>query len=89
MSAIPSILSNSSPSKEIIQSWLQVRIAETIQASADDIDASLPFSYYGLDSVASVAISGELEIWLGRQLPQTLTWDYPNIDLLSTFLAQG
>jgi len=77
-----------SPSKAIIQHWLQLRIAESIQAQADDIDATLPFSYYGLDSVASVTISGELEIWLGRKLPQTLTWDYPSIDLLSTFLAQ-
>jgi acyl carrier protein len=77
-----------SPNKAVIQNWLQIRIAESIQAKADDIDATLPFSYYGLDSVASVSISGELEIWLGRKLPQTLTWDYPSIDLLSTFLAQ-
>ena len=80
---------NTPPSREAIQSWLQLRIAESIQAKAEEIDASLPFSYYGLDSVASLGISGELEIWLGRKLPQTLTWDYPNIELLSAFLAQG
>ena len=78
-----------SPSKETIESWLQLRIAEYLQLDADDIDVSLPFSYYGLDSVASLGISGELEIWLGRKLPQTLTWDYPNIELLSTFLSQA
>jgi acyl carrier protein len=77
------------PGREAIQSWLQIRIAEYLQLDADDVDASLPFSYYGLDSVASLGISGELEVWLDRKLPQTLTWDYPNIELLSAFLAQA
>jgi acyl carrier protein len=77
------------PSKEAIQNWLQLRIAESIQAGADEIDTTLPFSYYGLDSVAAFEIADELEIWLGRTLPQTLTWDYPNIELLSSFLAES
>jgi acyl carrier protein len=77
------------PGKEVIQSWLQHRIAESIQARAEEIDATLPFSYYGLDSVAAFEIADELEIWLGRKLPQTLTWDHPNIELLSAFLAEG
>jgi acyl carrier protein len=76
-------------SKEVIQNWLQLRIAESIEARPEDIDTTLPFSYYGLDSVAAFEIADELEIWLGRKLPQTLTWDYPNIELLSSFLAEG
>jgi acyl carrier protein len=80
---------NTTPSKDDIQLWLRRRVAESIQGNAEDIDTSLPFAYYGLDSVASLGISGDLEIWLGRKLPQTLTWDYPNIDLLSAFLADG
>lgn len=77
------------PSREAIQRWLQLYIAESIQVRAEEIDVRLPFSYYGLDSVAVLVISGELEIWLGRELSQTLTWDYPNIELLSIFLAHG
>ena len=77
------------PSKRVIQSWLQLRIAESIQARPEEIDITLPFSYYGLDSVAAFEIADELEIWLDRKLPQTLPWDYPNIELLSTFLAEG
>ena len=77
------------PSKQIIQRWLRLRIAESVRASAEEIDTTLPFSYYGLDSVAAFEISDELEIWLGRKLPQTLTWDYPNIELLSSFLVEG
>jgi acyl carrier protein len=77
------------PSKEEIQLWLRRRVAETIDGNPEDIDTSLPFAYYGLDSVASLGILGDLEIWLGRKLPQTLTWDYPDIDLLSAFLTEG
>lgn len=81
--------SNATPSKEDIQLWLRRRVAETINGNPEDIDTSLPFAYYGLDSVASLGILGDLEIWLGRKLPQTLTWDYPDIDLLSAFLVEG
>jgi acyl carrier protein len=74
-------------SKAAIQRWLQLRIAEVIQAPADQVDITLPFSYYGLDSVAALAISGEMQIWLRRKLSPTLTWDHPNIERLSAFLA--
>ena len=77
------------PSREIIRGWLQRYIAESIGASVEEIDTGLPFSYYGFDSMAALGISGELEIWLDRELPQTLTWDYPNIELLADLLAQG
>ena len=76
------------PSKADIQRWLQLCVAESSHIKAEEVDVTLPFSYYGLDSVASLCISGELELWLGRELPQTLTWDYPNIEELSAFLAQ-
>jgi acyl carrier protein len=76
------------PSKAAIQRWLQLRIAEIVQHPADEVDVTLPFSYYGLDSVAALGISGELEIWLGRKLSPTLTWDHPNIERLSAFLAR-
>lgn len=77
------------PSREAIQNWLQLYIAESIQVEVEEVDITLPFSYYGLDSVAALGFAGELEIWLGRELPQTLTWDYPNIELLSAFLARA
>ena len=81
--------SSKTRSKDVIQRWLQRRIAESVQAAPEEIETTLPFSYYGLDSVAAFEIVDELEIWLDRQLPQTLTWDYPNIELLSSFLAEG
>ena len=75
------------PGKADIQRWLQLRIAEIVQSAPEEVDIHLPFSYYGLDSVAALGISGELEIWLGRKLSPTLTWDHLNIERLSAFLA--
>jgi acyl carrier protein len=63
------------------------RLAAQLECSSDDIDVTMPFSAYGLDSVAAVALSGDLQDWLGVKLPPTLTWDYPTIELLAEFLA--
>jgi acyl carrier protein len=89
MDSAPKTPSEAFPSKQAIQHWLQLRIAEGLQVAAEEIDATAPFSCYGLDSVAAFGILSELEIWLGRKLPHTMTWDYSNIELLSAFLAEG
>jgi acyl carrier protein len=70
-----------------ITQWLVNRIAAQLECTADDIDVTMPFSAYGLDSVAAVALSGDLQDWLGVKLSPTLTWDYPTIELLAEFLA--
>lgn len=88
--ATPSTTSKTAPAKPdaaAIRRWLTARIAASLELRADDIDETLPFSSYGLDSVAAIGLSGELEQWLGRRLPPTLTWDYPTIELLADHLA--
>ena len=72
---------------EAIQGWLTRRIAESIGSKPEDIDVTVSFAYYGLDSVAALGISGDLSNWLGRKLSPTLTWDYPNIESLAAHLA--
>lgn len=76
------------PNEETIKCWLVSQVATSITSNPDDIDVTLPFSYYGLDSVAAMGLSGDLELWLGRKLSPTLTWDYPTIELLAAFLAK-
>lgn len=76
------------PTEEEIQSWLIRHIAENSETECTDLDVTKPFSSFGLSSVESIAISGDLEIWLNRRLPPTLTWDYPTIELLAAYLAK-
>ena len=51
------------------------------------MDVREPFTRYGLESRDAVAISGELQDWLGRALAPTLVYDYPNIEALAAHLV--
>jgi acyl carrier protein len=85
---IMELISEVKPDEMMLQRWLIDRVAESIKVKPDDIDTTLPFSYYGLDSVAAIGLSGDLEILLGTKLSPTLTWDYPTIELLAAYLAK-
>ncbi|HSM56063.1 MAG TPA: amino acid adenylation domain-containing protein [Candidatus Sulfomarinibacteraceae bacterium] len=71
-----------------IEQWLATHLAARLQTTPDRIDPHRPFVEYGLDSVQAVELVAELEEWLGRSLPPTLVWDYPNVAQLAAFLAQ-
>jgi len=70
-----------------IEAWLCSWIGRRLQLAADKIDPLKPFSDFGIDSLTAVELSAGLGEWLKRDLPTTLTWDYPNIRLLATSVA--
>jgi acyl carrier protein len=70
-----------------IQAWMVTYLAELLEISEEDIDASVPFDRYGLDSSAAVGMTGELEDWLGVEIDPTVIYDYPTIDALSHYLG--
>ncbi|MBC7983802.1 MAG: acyl carrier protein [Candidatus Obscuribacterales bacterium] len=70
-----------------IERWLISHVAALIEDDPLTIDITLPFSAYALDSVATAGLTADLEDWLGRDLPATLIWDYPSIELLARYLA--
>lgn len=74
---------------EQIQAWLVTKISKQIGISTDDINVREPLASYGLDSRAALALSGDLEDWLGRKLSPTLVWDYPTIEAIADHLANG
>jgi acyl transferase domain-containing protein/acyl carrier protein len=76
----------SRPAAEI-EAWLVARLAARVGVGPEEIELLRPFASYGLDSKEGVGLSAELEAWLGRRLPPTLAWDYPNIRELSRHLA--
>jgi acyl carrier protein len=73
--------------EEKIRTWLVGEIALLSGLPSDKIDINEPFASYGLDSVASAALSGEVAAWLGIQLPPTVSWDYPSVRLMAQYLA--
>ncbi len=74
-------------SAEALQSWLVARIAAMQELDPHSIDPRQPFTYYGLGSVQAVSLTGDLEIFMDRDLSPTLAWDYPTIELLANYLA--
>lgn len=78
---------DSTPDSEIIRSWIVAQIAERTGIQPDELDVRKPLRSYGLDSVANVAITGDLGAWLGRELSPTLIYDHPTIEALVQHLA--
>ncbi len=72
---------------DVIQDWLINHLAKRVNVNPQTIDVREPFARYGLDSVQAVDLSAELEDWLDCKLSPTLVYDYPNIALLSRYLA--
>ncbi len=70
-----------------VKQWLIIRLAQLLEVVPTTIDVHTAFANYGLASFEAVNLSGELESWLGRPLPETLFYDYPTIELLSHYLS--
>ncbi|MFM7406467.1 MAG: AMP-binding protein [Cuspidothrix sp.] len=79
---------NSTITLEQIQTWLINRLSTELKIPPQEIDIQEAFAYYGLDSSAAIAITGELIDWLECEVEPTLFWEYPNIEELASYLAQ-
>ncbi|MFM7364963.1 MAG: phosphopantetheine-binding protein, partial [Cuspidothrix sp.] len=78
---------NSTITLEQIQTWLINRLSTELKIPPTEIDIQETFAYYGLDSSAAIAITGELITWLECDVEPTLFWEYPNIEELASYLA--
>jgi acyl carrier protein len=75
--------------REEIEQWFISYLAKQLELSADRIDVTIPFDDFALDSATAIAMTGDLEDWLGRNVDPTLVYDYPTISDLSEYLAQS
>lgn len=70
-----------------IQVWIVTYVAELLEVDPDNIDITVPFDRYGLDSSAAVGLTGDLEDWAKTEIDPTVLYDYPTIEALSHHLA--
>ncbi len=75
------------PTVTEIQTWQINYLADVLEIDADEIDITVPFDRYGLDSSVAVGMSGDLEDWLGYEFDPTLLYDYPTIEALAKHIA--
>lgn len=71
-----------------IRAWLLAKCAEVLDVPVESLDPFEPLNSYGIGSVQAVSLVGDLEEWLGRQLPATLLWDYPTLDAVASALEK-
>ncbi|WP_333873041.1 thioester reductase domain-containing protein [Methylobacter sp.] len=70
-----------------VQKWLRHYLAQKTGGSAHAIDVNTPFAAYGLDSLAAVELSEQLGLWLGKELDNSLAFDYPTPARMAEFVA--
>ena len=75
------------PTAAEIKDWIVSYLAELLEIEPDEVDVTIPFDRYGLDSSAAVGLTGDLEDWLGRELDPTLLYDYPTVEALVQHLS--
>ena len=71
-----------------IQAWLVSYLAELLEIEPSEVDVTISFDRYGLDSSATLSMTADLEEWLSLELEPMLFYDYPTIETLSQHLAQ-
>jgi acyl carrier protein len=72
---------------EDISGWLKAQIAKVLHVKPQDINVWQTFAQYGLDSMQVATLSGDLEIWVGRDLSPSLVYDFPTVELLAAHLV--
>lgn len=70
-----------------IQDWLRTKLAARLRIPPQALDVHRSLDEYGLDSMEAVALTGELETWLGRRVEPTAFWDHRSVSQLAAFLA--
>ena len=76
------------PSAAEIQVWIASYLAQLLEIDPDEVNVTIPFDQYGLDSAAAVGMTGDLEDWVGRKIDPTLLYDYPTVEALAQHLAE-
>jgi acyl carrier protein len=66
-----------------VEAWLIAELARRLRVSPETLDAKQPLASLGLDSRTAIALSGDLEKIIGRELSPTLAWDHPTIEAIA------
>ncbi|MEO1133146.1 MAG: acyl carrier protein, partial [Cyanobacteria bacterium J06639_1] len=64
-------------------------LADILDVEPEDVDVTIAFDRFGLDSSAAIGMTGDLEEWLGYDIDATVLYDYPTIQSLSQYLGKN
>ena len=72
-----------------IQAWIVSYLTNELEINPDEIDVTIPFDCYNLDSVSAFGLSGAIQEWLECEFDPSLVYDYPTIEALTKYLADS
>ena len=70
-----------------VEQWLVGYLARLVGMEESEVDRTVPFTHYGLDSSAAVGLSTDLGDMLGAELDLSLAYDYPTIQAVTDYLS--
>jgi acyl carrier protein len=70
-----------------IQDWIVAYLADLLEIEPEEINVTIAFDRYGLNSSVAIGLTGDLEDWLGIELDPTLLYDYPTVETLVQYLS--
>jgi acyl carrier protein len=73
---------------EQVTDWLVVRLARLLNCPPAEIDVTASCARLGLDSATVVALTFDLEDWLGVTIEPGIFFDYPTLRQLGDQLAR-
>ena len=71
-----------------LMEWLVVQVASALEMPSDAVDVGRNLEDYGLDSMQAVGLTGDLQSWLGIEIPPTAIWDHTTIESTCEFIIQ-
>jgi len=75
-------------SHEQLCEWLVRHLSQVLNIDTKQVDITLEFDDYGLDSRDAVGMIGELSDWLKRDLDPNLIYEHRSIDELSAYVVK-
>lgn len=73
---------------DVVANWLVERIAVLTGVDPTSIPWDTPFAELGLSSIQAIELSDDLQRWTNVELPSTLAFDYPTIEVAAGYVAE-
>lgn len=70
-----------------LSNFIRNKIAVELGIPEEEIDLTIEFINFGMDSVNSIFILQHIEKFIGVDLNPLLFWDYPTIESLSRYIV--
>lgn len=74
-------------SVEEVEDWMVFYLSNLIKLPEDEIDITVDFRAFGLDSSSSVGMTGDLAEWLGVELEETLLFNHPTVEKVAQYVV--